>query len=320
MSLLVVALLLCPAPADAGSGPWVLGQGDHTLYLGLEAQRFDHLALAAGSGADDVTQVGGGVSTWGAKAIATVGLLPRLEAELALPWYEVRQNREEASPCPELSLGACETTRGIGVIRARAKLRALDEILGPPVTLSFGLEAQLGQATADDRARITNLGEGTLDAGAFGVVGRSGSLGGGGGYWSSYLELGGRYRSRNAELGGIEAPGAETWGEGQFLLAPGGRLAFGPEASFLWRPAGVDVEDMLADPEIVLDIDRFSALRIFTAQAGGKVLVRCSDRVTANAGVLHTLYAINNPTDVWVLDLGISARGFLRGKASRDEG
>ncbi len=310
MLALALAALLTSSTAQAGSGPWVLGRGDHTLYLGLEAQRFDHLAQSSGSGADDVVDVGEGMQTFGVKAIATLGLLNRVEGELLVPWYEVRQNRTEAFPCQELGLSACETSRGVGIIRARVKGLVLDEILGPPVSLTVGGELRVGQFTAKDRERITNRGEGSLDGGGFVAVGRSGSLGKG--YWSAYLEAGGRYRASNATVVGVEAPGAETYGELQFLLSPARKLALGPELSWLWRPEGHDIEDMLADVNIVGDIDRLGSLRIFSLQAGAKAVLRASDTLSASAGLFHTAYAINNPTDVWTVDVGISARGFLR--------
>lgn len=313
-TLPAVALALS-TPAHAGSGPWVLGVADHTLYMGLEAQRFDHLAQSSGSGADDVIQVSDGVQTFGAKAIATVGLLPRLEGELAVPWSVVRNNRPDDSPCDVLGLDACEETRGVGVLRARAKGLLLDEIVGSPVSLALGGELRLGQLTSPTRARVTNLGEGTLDAGGFLSVGRIGALGKG--YWSGYVEAGGRYRSRNRSYDQVQAPGAEIWVDGELLFAPRRAVAVGPTATWLHRPEGVDVEDLLADPALGGDVDRFAALRIQAAQAGVKALVRTGEQVTTSLGVLHTVYAVNNPTDVWTVDLGVSFRGFLD---RRDDG
>lgn len=310
LSPVALLVLVASSPARAGSGPWVLGPADHTLYLGLEAQRFDHLAQSSGSGADDVIQVSDGVQTFGAKAIATVGLLPRLEGELSVPWSVVRNNRPDDSPCDLLGLDACEETQGIGIIRARAKALVVDEILGPPVSVALGGELRLGQLTSTTRQRITNLGEGTLDAGGFASVGRIGTLGKG--YWSGYVEAGGRYRSRNRSYDEVQAPGAELWAEGELLVAPRRSVAIGPTATWLHRPEGVDVEDLLVDPALGGDVDRFSALRIHAAQAGVKALVRTGDQVTTSLGVLHTLYAVNNPTDVWTVDLGVSFRGFLR--------
>lgn len=298
--------------AHAGSGPWVLGVADHSLYLGLDAQRFDHLALSSGSGADDVVQVSDGVQTFGAKAIASVGLLPRLEGELAVPWMLVRNNRPSDSPCDALGLDACAGTQGIGIIRARVKGLVVDEILGPPLSLSLGAELRLGQLTADTRERITNRGEGSLDAGAFANVGRIGGLGSG--FWSGYVELGGRYRSRNRSFDQVDAPGAEYWIDSEMLFSPQRTFAIGPTANWLHRPAGVDVEELLADPELVGDLDRFAALRIQAGKVGVKALVRTGSDVTTSLGVLRTFYAVNNPTDVWSVDLGVSFRGFLKGR------
>ncbi|MCB9777589.1 MAG: hypothetical protein H6742_03410 [Alphaproteobacteria bacterium] len=308
--MLLPLLLALTAPAHAGSGPWVLGRGDHTLYLGVEGQRFDHLAQSTGSGSDDVLDVGQGVQTFGVKAIGTIGVLDRMEVELAVPWQSVRQNHTESFPCQDLTLDACKATKGLGIVRGRAKVVALDELFGPPVTLSFGGELRLGQATAPDRERITNRGEGSMDAGAFVVVGRSGGLGQQG-YWSAYLEGGGRYRSASGTVVGVEAPGPEVWSEAQLLLSPGRLLAVGPEIGWLWRPTGHDVEDMLTNLDIVLDVDRFGSLNIMSLQAGGKAIVRASDATTVSFGLSHTAYAINNPTDVWAADLGVSFRGFL---------
>lgn len=308
MNLLLLALLTSPF-AQAGSGPWSLSPGDHSLYLGVEAQRFDHLALSSGSGADDVVQVSDGMQTFGVKAIASLGLLPRLEGEVILPWQTVRNNRPSDFPCDALGLNACEPTSGVGVIRARLKGQWLDQLVGAPLSAAIGTELRLGQLTSSTRQRITNRGEGTMDVGGFASFGRTGGLGNG--YWSAFLEGGGRYRSKNRSFDAVEAPGAEVWAEAELFLAPSRAIAIGPTASWLNRPAGVDIEEMLADPGIVLDRDRLSALSIMSAQAGVKALVRTGTKVTTSVGVSRTIYAVNNPTDTWGVDLGLSARGFL---------
>lgn len=302
--------LLTSTVAQAGSGPWTLSPGDHSLYLGMEAQRFDHLALSSGSGADDVVQVSDGVQTFGVKAIATLGLLPHLEAELLLPWSTVRNNRPSEYPCDALGLRACEATSGVGIIRGRVKGQWLDQVVGAPLSAAVGAELRLGQLTANTRERITNRGEGTMDIGGFASFGRTGALASQG-YWSAYVEGGGRYRSRNRSFDEIEAPGAEFWGELEFFLAPSRALALGPTASLLSRPQGYTVEEMLGDLDIVLDRDRFAALSIFSAQAGAKALVRTGNKVTTSIGASRTIYAVNNPTDVWSVDLGVAARGFF---------
>jgi hypothetical protein len=306
---LLIATLLSTFDAQAGSGPWSLSPGDHSLYLGVEAQRFDSLALSSGSGADDVVQVSDGMQTFGAKAIASLGLLPRLEGELLLPWQTVRNNRPSDYPCDALGMNACQATAGVGIIRARLKGQWLDQLVGAPLSAAVGAELRLGQLTASTRQRLTNRGEGTMDIGGFASIGRTGGLGKG--YWSAYLEGGGRHRSRNRSFDAVEAPGAEFWAETELFLAPSRALAIGPTASWISRPEGVDIEEMLADTSIVLDRDRLSALSFMSAQAGAKALIRTGNTVTTSFGVSRTFYAVNNPTDVWSVDLGLSARGFL---------
>ncbi len=303
--LAVAAACLAGGPAFAGSGPWTLGHTDYSLYLGAEAQRLDTLAISSGSYADDVIDVAGGLSTIGAKALLSYGLLPRLETEVAVPWYRVHQIRPEQEPCLALGEGSCATTEGIGIVRFRAKGLVLDEVLGAPFSLALGPELRFGQHTSKHRARITNLGEGTLDAGGFVAVGRSGSLGSG--YWSAFIEGTGRYRTANTEVGGTRVPGPEAALEAEVLFAPSFDVAFGPAVTGTRRLAGKDFEE--AD---LTDIDRFSSLRYTAVQTGAKVIVRGGEELTLSAGVLRTVWAVNNPSDVWTVNVGISARGFLR--------
>ena len=94
------------------------------------------------------------------------------------------------------ALDACETTNGFAPIGVRAKMNVVDQSYGPPVSAAFGLELRHGDHTADSRARLTNLGEGTFDAGLFASVGRSGGLPGSGYYYTD-LDVLGRYRAPN---------------------------------------------------------------------------------------------------------------------------
>ena len=302
---LLAAGLGFATPALAGSGPWALGHHDYSLYLGAEAQRLDTLALSSGSGADDVVDVGGGISTLGLKAILSYGVLPRLETEIAVPWYRVHQNRPEQEPCIALGPGTCAPTTGIGIVRARAKGMVLDEVLGAPVSLALGPELRFGQHTSATRKRITNLGEGTFDAGGFLSVGRTGTLGSG--YWTAYAEGVGRYRTANTEQGGVRMPGPEVGGEAEALFAPSFDVAFGPSITALHRLSGVDFEE--AD---LGDVDRFASLRFTAVQAGAKLIVRSGEEIVLSTGVLRTIWAVNNPTDVWTVNVGVSARGFLQ--------
>jgi hypothetical protein len=302
--MMLFALLISLLPsALAGAGPWVISSGDTSFYGGAEMQRFTKLALSSGSGADDVVDVDDGLETVGVKAVASYGLRDRFEIEAMVPWYRVDANTK-GPVCAALSLGACRTTQGIGVVSARLKGLVLDELVGRPVSLAVGTEARFGQHTAPDRERITNLSEGTNDLGGFVSVGRSGGLAQG--FWSAWAEAGGRYRFPNTELSVGAVPGAEVFGDVEVLAGAQRWWSLGPSATFLHRPTGYDVEDILGSAALATDIDRWGALSITSLRIGGKLIVRSSERIDLVAGVLTTAWAVNNPSDVTTVSLGVS--------------
>jgi hypothetical protein len=303
-------MLLAATTATAGSGPWVVGDGRASVYLGVEAERLTKLATTIGEDRE-VIDVGEGIAKFGVRGIATVGLGRRLELEASVPWYRVQANRPDAELCGALGLGACETTQGVGVVEARGKGVVLDEYFGAPFSLALGAQLRIGDLTASTRERVTNLGEGSLDAGPFLSIGRTGALGGGG-YWSSFLEGGFRYRSPVTDSypgnGGDGVPGSEIYGSAQVLFAPDTRFAIGPSAYLLDRPFGLDFGELdLTDP------DRFGALRVLQASAGLTTVLRARQDVAVALSALRTVAAANNPTDVWVVSLGVQVDGNLPG-------
>lgn len=313
----MLAPLLLAATAAAGSGPWVVGAGQASLYLGSESQRLTELAVSTGSFEEaDVVEVGSGISTLGAKAIVTYGLLPRLEIEGTVPAYRVRANRTDDPLCDALGLDACKATDGIGVMVLRGKALVLDELYGPPLSIAIGPELRLGELTAPDRERLTNLGEGTTDVGGFVSLGRIGVLGGSGA-WSVYSDLGYRYRFANTEKfdDGLAVPGSELFGNLDALVGPSLKWAIGPAVTAYSRPDGVDFEDLLADEALLLDVDRLSALRVTAIQAGGKLIVRSGGRVTLSAAGLRTVFAVNNPADVLTISVGLTIQDLFRQNA-----
>ena len=296
--------------AFAGSGPWVVGDGGYTLFVGAEAQRLNRLAIQTADGDRDVLDVGEGLSTIGIKGIGTLGIGSRADFELSIPWYRVQANRDDAAICGVLGLTACETTQGIGIIRTRVKGLILNEFFGAPFSLSAALEAQFGQFTAPDRQRITNLGEGTFDLGPVANLGRTGGLGKG--FYSGWVEAGFRYRvpttdSYPNQRGDERAPGSEIFGGGELIVGPGTAFGIGPRLDGLWRPQGRNFGDLdLGDP------DRLAALSIGFLRAGAVAIVR-SQGIAASVSYTQTLYAVNNPTDTFVLSLGIQFDGRLPG-------
>ena len=323
--------------AHAGGGPWVVGDQRTSLYTGTEVQRLTQLAVATGSNAtDDLIDVGSGITTFGVQGIASYGLLPRVELEGQVPWYRVFFNRPDDPLCDALGLSACAPSQGLGVLRGRIKALVLDELYGAPLSAAVGGELRVGTFTAPDRAQLTNRGEGTTDLGAFLSLGRGGGLGAEGS-WSVYTDAGWRHRLNNTELNGydgsttldadgvevlaptgdtVSAPGDELYGEVQLFLGPNLIWSVGPNFTWLLRPQGVNVEDSLA--YYAADRDRLSALAIEAYQVGGKALLRAGDRATFSAGVLRTLFAVNNPADVLTVSVGLTFQDITRDK--RGEG
>lgn len=308
MILPLLGALLGSAPSFAGTGPWVVGEGQLDLYTGVDAQRFDTLAVSTGTYADaDLIEVDDGVSKLAAKAIFTYGLLSNTEIDLQVPWMYVRANREDGPLCGAVGLSACETTRGLGIISGHLRYNPLNELYGAPVSLSVGLEARAGDLTSPTRARITNLGEGTFDLGPQLSVGRSGGLGESG-YWYGLLDGGWRYRFPLDHDGDTAIPGSEWYGEVDWIAVPGGVVGFGPSVLFFSRPQGVDFEQVDLG-----DIDRFSSLRVLAIQGGGKLTIRSSRQVSLSMSAFYTIYAENNPA-VLTLSTGLSINDLIRNK------
>lgn len=296
----------------------MLTLGDQSIYLGLEAGRFDDLSTSTGSfDTDSLIGVDDGVTSFGAKAIFTYGLHDRVEAEVRLPWYLVYANRPGAV-CDLLTteaLDTCAVNSGLGVIEARTKVLLVDELAGAPLSVSASADARLGMFTQAERGQITNLGEGTFDLGATLMAGRSGGLFGG--VYTVFLEAGWRYRFPQTDSyenpddetdSPLVAPSWETHGVVDVLVSPGAGFYLGPEVAWLWRPLGNDVEDLLG---YASDIDRFSALRIANVTVGGKVIVAAGEQVNLSASVLHSLWTMNNPS-VTTFSAGLSIREIFR--------
>jgi hypothetical protein len=290
----------------AGTGPWALEEGDQTIYLGTEAQRLSRLSTSDGSFSDSVLDVDSGISTFGLKAVGTFGLLPGMEIEASLPWYTSRLNREDGPVCALLGGDVCRPTSGVGVVGLRAKQVVLDEVLGPPLTFTVGLETRFGHLTTKTRDRLTNLGEGTFDVGPLMWVGRSAGLGGGG-YWSAYVETGYRFRQSTSQVRGTGVPAHEWHGQTELQLAPKTKLSFGPMVSWLVRPGGVDFEE--ANPA---NPDWLAGLAVTKISAGGTVIARGEHNVTGSLSVLNNVWTVNNPTDVLSVNLGLSIQEPLK--------
>lgn len=308
-TLVLVGALALGAPAYAGSGPWVVGDGEYSVFVGGEAQQLGRLDTRDGAGGNQVVDVDEGLSTVGAKAIVTVGAQGRFEAELGVPVYRVHANRVDGPVCTSLGLQACATTAGVGVITVRGKGTVLDQIYGDPVTWAVGGDLRFGQFTSPTRARITNLSEGTFDLGGFTSIGSSGALSEGA--WSGFVEVAGWYRTPvtraypTPDGDVIRAPNPEFQVLSEILLGWKPSFSFGPLIIGYARPGGLDFGELtLSDP------DRFGALRIASFRVGGTVLIRAKDRLTFVVSGLQTVAAYNNPFTSFV-SVGVGTNGRL---------
>lgn len=283
--------------AQAASGPWVLSPRDASIYAGTEFQRIGHLALDNGSFADEPVTVDSGISKFAVQGYVSYGIIPRVQIALSVPFQDVHANRTDGPVCTSFGLQACSRTTGFGLVDLRVQGLILDEFYGAPVSLAVGAELRQGAHTATERARITNLGEGTTDTGGYLSLGRTGPVGETG-TWSGYVELGGVYRFPNVLTDGAPTPGSEFTGDAEVLIGLSRAVSVGGTVSAFWRPFGVNISEV-----DLADIDRFSSLRVLSLRPGLKLMLRSSENVVFSASVLGTLYAENNPSDL----LGVSA-------------
>ena len=121
-----LAVTMLTLPSHAGSGPWVLSEGETSVYLGAEAQRIDRLTLSSGMGADDVLNVDDGIETTGVKGVVSHGIRKGVELELDVPWARVDANRPDGDVCALLGPTTCARTQGLAPIRVKVKGLVLD--------------------------------------------------------------------------------------------------------------------------------------------------------------------------------------------------
>jgi len=295
MTLLIVAVL---SAAHAGSGPWTLSPGDSDYYLGAESRRATALVNGAGEAG---TLPGGGVSTTGAVGVISVGIVSRVEGTVMLPVYRSRTLDSTDARCDELGLQACAASQGVGALSVRVKGLLLDELYGPPLSVALTGELRLGDLTAPTRARLTALGEGTTDVGAFLSAGRSGGFGSEG-LWSAFGEAGYRYRFPNATLDGDPLPGSELLGSLEALVGPSPTWIAGPAAYAMFRPQGFDLED--AD---LTSAERYVGLSAANIHVGGKLILRSSAQWSVALSVLRTAWSRNSFGEELIISAGVGA-------------
>jgi hypothetical protein len=301
------------AVAWGGAGPWVPGSGSGSLYLGADVQQYRKLATTR-SGQRQSSEIGEGINQFSLAGIVSYGVAPRAEVEVVVPVHFTHADREDADLCDALGEGACDETRSVGTIQSHLKVLITDELAGAPLSVSVAGVVRFGALVAQYRDRLTNVGEGTLDGGAKLSLGKSGALGEG--YWSTSMDMTGLYRVPNTQRyplqrGDRSVPGSELHVALDSFFAPKRVVAIGPSANLLWRPSGVDFEDIDR-----ADVDRFGALRVMQLNVGAKLVFRDTHDNAFVVGAFRTAYAVNNPSDQIGLSVGISLNQLFQKRGS----
>jgi len=297
-------LPLLATTALAGTGPWTLPEGDWSLYGGADWRHFQKVAISNGNTATLDT----GIRALTLEVVGSFGLLDAVEAELTLPWVYAQVDHVSESPCETLPNDPCATVSAIGLLQAKVKVRALDELDGLPVTLAAGTLFRSGEFTHEQRSRLTAPTEGQTDLGAFLTVGRSGGAFANG-FYSGWAQAGYFYRMPNGIVEDKKIPGNEWTSDAEFFIAPISAFAIGPNL-FITKRTGITLEDM--NEKYIDDPDRYAMLAVFSIKYGAKILLRSDRRWTVVLGGTGTAYAENTAADVYSFSVGINYQGIAK--------
>ena len=301
-SLLIAGLLL-PTLASAAPGPWTLGGNDTKVELGASYARWRTFRTGGPQGAafpqtESVTRN---------DFIADIryGVLDNVEVRVRTSWASQAMSVND-SRCREERLGAegCATTRGVSPVNTRLKIRLLDQLNARPITLTVGPDLRFGDHTRDTAHRMTNIGLGQSDYGAFASLGREGSLGSG--YVAMFFETSFYRRLALTELDNngminpsapnqTKIPGDEVQGRFELIYYPSSPVAFGVIAQgrhmltgYNWSQLETNVEE---NPNL------FVSLKSSQVDVGLQAVVRSIENVEFHAWATYPVFARNEPMD-----------------------
>ena len=301
IKLLCYTLLLAlTAPAHGGNGPWTLGDGDISMYGEAQYQQWQRAAGATG----EAMSIGNRVLLTRLNAGFSYGLLPGVEIEGKLGLAISTTSDPSLGLCAEFS---CKSLTGVLPIEAKLKWQILDEISGPPISLAIAATTRMGAHTAGDRHRITSYGEGTTDFGGLLSIGRAGGLGSIG--YAIWADIQYRHRvpvgiplapdATGSEIGAI--PADEIVLITDWMLLVTNQISIGPTLDFLYRIDGTTLAEMSP-----LQRDSIASLQAKVLKVGAKAGIRSSTNTAINIAFLYTVYARNNPSDLFLLSVGVS--------------
>ncbi|MBX2798670.1 MAG: hypothetical protein KTR31_13395 [Myxococcales bacterium] len=291
----MIAVLWWASTAEAGDGPWTLASAEHDLYVGMDLYGYQRFRVAGAEPSDLDAQV----RALGIPIIWSWGAMDAVETELRIQLEGVAVADPSAAPCDDAERDDwCATTVGVGDLSAALKLRLLDEFRYHPLTLTFIPTLRTGAPHRATRGRLTNLGEGQTDLGLGLRVGRTGGLG------SQWYALSGAatywLRASASATTDRRLPGDEISWDTSAVVCVAHRLGLGPVAQGFHRLWGLDLDEAPLD-----QAHGFASLKAQQIKIGGRASLYLPRGLTLSATAMTTAYARNNPTDTWVLGLGV---------------
>ena len=145
-------MLLTLCTALAAEGPWTVRPGQHEVYLGAS---YDTTTSYVGDDGEE-QELPSPIVGYGAKALYQVGVAENLSLAAQVPVAHVRAT--DAPSDSELY----EATTGLGQLSGQVRYTAIDR---GHAALGARAGVRSGALHAETRDRLTNVGEGTTDAG-----------------------------------------------------------------------------------------------------------------------------------------------------------
>ena len=296
----LILLNLCSSQAIAGTGPWVLSQGDYSAYGEVQYQQWQRVADENG----ETKSIGNRSLISRVHFVGSYGVVPNLEAEIKLGVAGSSTSDPSAGACGELS---CKSLFGVTPLEARLKWQIIDEWALAPLSVALIAATRMGSFSSKDRHRLTSFSEGTLDASLGLVLGRSG-------LWgrtatSGWLEV--QYRHRvpvgipvsagPSDEAPLAVPGPEIVIQGDWMFQPSTTIGLGIAWDILYRTSGTNLSDM--DPT---NRDAIASLAAQVVKLGLKFDVRNTSHNAISIGMFHVVYARNNPADMFLISIGMS--------------
>ncbi len=301
-------LLLTLSVSFASEGPWTTAPGRSNVYIGLGYETFSEFCSGAclvGGTDQNSNELPTAVNKTYVNVFWRYGLSPKwdiaLDAPVAIVWTD-----------EDLAGDAFATTKAPGIIQARARYQFVKQ--GEvPVSAALRFGARAGVLHFESRNRLTNVGEGSTDIGAQVSVGRSGLTRVGGLIWSvdaGYWMRGYPGRSEISDYNGQRVPRNELAASSTVMLQPTGPVGFILAADGFYRTGG----RAFSEPEWDTG-SQWAELNAAQVKAGGRVMIfPTAYTPNMSVGFMYSIWAKNNPSNDWVVDLGV---GFDFGRGAK---